>query len=79
MAPDIEPQHPEESGVAKKTPELAQIEAGSVLAADAKERLKGRGFSDDQIERWAQTYVAESGSGDVEAFLQWIEERQKDT
>lgn len=77
MTPDIEPEHPEEAGVAKKTPELAQIEAGSILAADAKPRLAGRGFSDDQIERWAQTYVAEVGSGDVDAFLEWIEERQK--
>lgn len=77
MTPDTEPQHPEEAGVTKKTPELAQIEAGNILAANARPRLEGRGFDDDQIERWAQTYVAEVGSGDVDSFLGWIEEQQK--
>ena len=29
-------------------------------------------FDDDQILKWAETYIAEEGSGDAECFVAWI-------
>lgn len=51
----------EEFGVETETPDLAQIEAARLLANEARDVLQARGFSDDQIRHWADTYVAEEG------------------
>ena len=53
-----------------------QLEGARVLADDAKPLLEGKGFTDDQIRRWADTYIAEVGSGDVESFIAWIDQQQ---
>jgi len=73
---DIEPDRPEEAGVEEATPSSMQVEGAHVLADDAKPLLEGKGFSDDQIRRWADTYIADVGSGDVDSFIAWIDEQQ---
>lgn len=72
----VQPQDPEDAGVQKKSPPAMQVEGASLLANDAKEHLIGRGFTDEQIDKWAQTYVSEHGSGDVAAFIAWIDAQQ---
>ncbi|MGH2775849.1 MAG: hypothetical protein ACRDJT_10530 [Actinomycetota bacterium] len=74
---DIEPERPGEAGVEEATPPTMQVEGARVLADDAKPLLESKGFSDDQIRRWADTYIAEVGSGDVNSFVAWIDERQE--
>ena len=74
---DIEPERPNESGVEESTPPTMQVEGARVLADDAKPLLEGKGFTDDQIRRWADTYIAEAGSGDVESFVAWIDRQQQ--
>ena len=70
------PQHPENFGVPTEVPELAQIEGAHLLANKARPFLKGCGFTDQQILEWADTFIANVGSGDVESFIQWIHERE---
>lgn len=72
-----EPGQPEEYGVESETPDLAQIEAARLLANDARQHLHARGFSDEQIRHWAETYVAEEGgTADLADFFDWIESRE---
>lgn len=73
----IRPEEPEEAGVAPETPDLAQLEAARTLANDARPMLKDAGFDDDQIEKWAETYIADEGSGDVDTFVAWIRDLQE--
>lgn len=73
-----EPGDPEEYGVESETPDLAQIEAARLLANDARQQLRARGFSDEQIRHWAETFVAEEGgTADLPDFLDWIESRER--
>ena len=74
--PDVHPERPEDAGVEERTPPAMQIEGARVLADDAKPLLEGRGFSEEQIREWADTYIAEVGSGDVHSFVRWIEAKE---
>jgi hypothetical protein len=47
------------------------------LANDARDELRDQGFGDRQIDRWANTYVADHGSGDLETFLAWIAREER--
>ncbi len=76
---DPEPKDPREAGVPESEPPLAEIEGARELASDARDRLESKGFTYDQIRRWADTYVTEKGSGDVEAFIAWIDEQEDST
>lgn len=73
---DPVPEKPQDAGVQKKTPEMMDIEAAETLANQARDRLRPRGFEDDQISQWAETFVAEVDSGDVDQFIAWIDRRQ---
>jgi hypothetical protein len=73
-----EPGRPAEHGVREREPDPMQLEAARLLANDARATLHDQGFDDDEIERWAITYVAEHGAGDVEGFLAWIDREQDD-
>jgi hypothetical protein len=73
----VTPSDPEDHGVRTQSPEQMQVEAGRLLANHARERLRSQGFEDDQIERWAQTYIAETGAGSTDDFVDWVAERQR--
>jgi hypothetical protein len=73
MVPEPTPEHPREVGVHETVPaELGQIEGARILGNDARERLRADGFTDQQIDEWAETYVAEVGGGTVDEFVSWI-------
>jgi hypothetical protein len=72
------PSDPEDHGVEEEWPDQMQVEPARLLANDARAPLRDRGFDDDQIDSWARTYVAEEGSGDLDTFLRWVEDRQED-
>lgn len=73
---DAKPERPADAGVPEETPRDAEVESAHLLANDAKEKLAGRGFDDDQIQRWADAFIAEGGSGGTEAFIAWIEDQE---
>jgi hypothetical protein len=70
--PEPIPESPSEAGVPEETPELSQIEGARILGNDARERLHADGFTDQQIDEWAETFIAENSSGTVDQFIAWI-------
>ena len=74
---DLTPEEPHEAGVPEKTADAAHEEGARILADEARERLKEKGFTDKQIREWAETYVADEGSGDVDGFIAWIAEQER--
>ena len=74
---DPQPADPEQVGVEPETPDMMQVEAARLLANDARDQLRDRGFDDRQIDRWANTYVAEHGSGDLDTFLAWVAREER--
>ncbi len=77
---DLTPTDPEDAGVEEKTPEqLTAIEASRTLADASRSTLCDAGFDDDQIDAWADTFIAEFGSGDVDTFVNWIRRQESRT
>ncbi|MGM0618383.1 MAG: hypothetical protein ACQEUI_09620 [Actinomycetota bacterium] len=74
---DLEPAGPEEEGVPDDEPDAMQLEAARLLANEARPGLHEQGFDDEQILAWATTFTARFGSGDVDQFLTWIEEQER--
>lgn len=74
--PDVDPERPHDSGVAEDAPSTMQVEGAHQLAADARPQLEGKGFTDEQIRKWADAYISEEGSGDVTSFVAWIDQKQ---
>jgi hypothetical protein len=72
QTPDLEPEHPHDAGLQEETPDQSHIEGAELLANQSRALLRRLGFTDDEINEWALTYIAENRSGDVETFLTWI-------
>jgi hypothetical protein len=72
-----EPAKPEDVGVAEEIPDLPNIEGARLLGNDARERLHADGFDDAQIDAWAETFIAEVGSGEVDEFVEWIARQER--
>jgi len=72
-----DPTTPADVGVTEQVPELTAIEGARTLGNDARERLHADGFDDAQIDAWAETFIAEVGSGTVDQFVAWITRRQR--
>jgi hypothetical protein len=72
----LEPEDPADAGVAERTPDDSRIEGAHVLAGQARPHLEDRGFSEDQVIRWADAFIAEHGHGDVALFLDWIAQQE---
>lgn len=74
----LEPEQPEEAGLSTEVPDLAQIEPAYLLANDARSELEARGFTEDEILHWAETYITEEGgTADVDDFLAWIAQEER--
>jgi hypothetical protein len=70
---DLTPERPRDAGVPEEVPEeLGAIEGAFTLANEARERLRGDGFTDDQIDKWAESFITEVGAGEVDDFVDWI-------
>ena len=74
---DLTPEEPHEAGVPEKVADASHEEGARVLADQARERLRDRGFTDEQIREWAETYIAEEASGDVDGLVAWIAEHER--
>jgi hypothetical protein len=71
------PSSPADVGVPEETPDLSEIEGARILGNDARARLKADGFSAAQIDAWAETFIAEEGSGTVDDFIAWIRRHEQ--
>ena len=54
-------------------PEAAEVESARLLGNQARERLRGRGLGDEEIQRLADEYIALDRGEDLEAFIRWAE------
>ena len=73
---DLTPVHPLEVGVLEQTPDIDHFEGAGVLANESRPKLREAGFTDEEIDEWARTYIALAKSGDVESFLSWVREKE---
>jgi hypothetical protein len=74
---DLTPEEPHEAGVPEKLADASHEEGARILADEARERLEDRGFTAEQIREWAETYIAEEGSGNVDGLIAWIAEQER--
>ena len=70
---DLRPEHPHDAGVPELDPPPLQYEGAELLANEARPLLHRKGFTDDEIDEWARSYIALEHSGDVPSFVTWIE------
>jgi hypothetical protein len=67
------PERPRDAGVAEEVPgELGAIEGARTLGNEARDRLRRDGFTDTEIDQWAEAFIARVGAGTVDDFLAWI-------
>lgn len=75
---DLTPERPRDAGVPEEVPEaLSAIEGAHILANEARERLRGDGFTDDEVDQWAKTFITEVGTGDVDELIAWIGRQER--
>lgn len=75
---DLTPERPRAAGVPEEVPDaVTAIEGARILANEARDRLRADGFTDTQIDEWADAFIAERGSGEVEDLVAWIAEREQ--
>ena len=67
---------PADVGVPEEIPELGKIEGARTPRQRRPRRLHADGFDDAQIDEWAETFIAEVGSGTVDEFVAWIARRE---
>jgi hypothetical protein len=76
---NLEPEHPHDAGIPEEVPDMSHIEGAELLANESRAALIEQGFTDDEIDEWALTYIAEKGSGDRESFIEWIASQERRT
>ena len=73
---DLTPEEPHEAGVPEKLADQSHEEGARILADEARDRLSDRGFTDQEIREWAETYIAQEGSGSVDGLIEWIAQQE---
>jgi hypothetical protein len=56
-------------------PEAAEVESARLLADDAGPTLRAAGFSDDDVRRLADQYIAEDRGTGTPEFVEWARRR----
>lgn len=72
------PEPVNEAGLTNELPDMSHIEGAELLANESRDTLRKQGFTDDEIEEWAHTYIADEHTGDVGSFLAWIAKRENE-
>ncbi|MCZ7534368.1 MAG: hypothetical protein M5U23_13400 [Acidimicrobiia bacterium] len=73
---DLTPEHPHDAGIEEQIPDSSRIEGAETLANAARSILGEQGFTDDEINEWALTYISLNHSGDLGSFLQWVSDKE---
>ncbi len=78
MDDNLTPERPLDAGVPEEVPEaLSAIEGARILANEARERLRADGFTDDEIDKWAESFITEVGAGEVDDLVDWIRRQER--
>lgn len=72
----LKPEHPHDAGIDETMPDFDHFEGAELLANEARSRLRHAGFTDDEVDEWAHTYISEVGTGDVFSFIAWIRDKE---
>jgi sporulation protein YlmC with PRC-barrel domain len=72
LASTLTPEYPHDVGLEDETPDVSHLEGAHLLANDARALLRADGFTDDEILVWAETYLAEHGTAELQGFLEWM-------
>lgn len=67
---------PDEAG--RPQPDAPEVESARLLANDAGDALRVRGFRDEEIRRLADEYVALDVGEDTDAFILWAVEHRRE-
>jgi len=71
---------PAAAGVSSAPLEIEQVEPAHLLANDVRERLRGQGFDDAEIDAWADAFVEHVGeSGTSDELVAWIATQERPT
>jgi hypothetical protein len=54
-------------------PQAAEVESARLLANDARRTLLAAGFSNEDIDRLAEDFIAEDRGEDTERFIDWTQ------
>lgn len=54
-------------------PQAAEVESARLLANDARQTLRTADFSDGDIDRLADDFIAEDRGEEIEAFMGWAQ------
>ena len=65
---------PDEGG--RPQPKSEEVESARLLANDARDALRVRGFGDEEIRRLADAFVALDLGEDTDAFILWAVEHR---
>jgi hypothetical protein len=74
---DLIPEDPQDAGVDNSEPDAPRVEGAHVLAEQVGDRLRARGFTDDEILRWAKAFLSSEQSGGGTELLSWIRNRER--
>jgi hypothetical protein len=76
MTDAVQPDRPEQEGLAE--PELPQVdvEGARLLANEARGRLRADGFDDDEIDAWVRVYFEQGHEGTVDGLVAFIAAEQ---
>jgi hypothetical protein len=75
---DLIPERPRDAGVPEEVPDDGStIEGARLLGNEVRDRLHADGFTDRQIDQWAETFIAEVGSGSGDDFIAWIAREER--
>jgi hypothetical protein len=67
---------PDEQG--RPQPDAPEVESARLLANDARDALRVRGLTDEEIRRLADEYVALDLGEDTDAFILWAVEHRRE-
>ncbi|MGZ8763207.1 MAG: hypothetical protein ACXW2Y_07770 [Acidimicrobiia bacterium] len=77
MDDPVIPERPRDADVPEEVPDsTSAIEGARILGNEARARLRVDGFTDRQIDEWAEVFLTEVGSGEVDDLVAWIAERE---
>jgi hypothetical protein len=80
MDDPVIPERPLDANVPEEVPDsTSAIEGARMLGNEARPRLRADGFTDRQIDEWAETFMTEVGSGEVDDLVAWIAAREADS
>lgn len=76
MADDVTPEPPAAEGIDPDYPDETRQEGVHLLVNQARDRLKGQGFTDEQIFEWATAFSQQVGGGSVDGLVDYIRAQQ---